>query len=151
MQEEVSMTIAGSLAERIAAVTYDLLPDEAVHWAKVAITDTVGCMLAGSVEPCTHIIDRVTTGGISDGPCLIFGTERRVRPLDAVLINGTASHALDYDDVNNSMGGHPSVPLLPALFALADSRKVDGRAFITAFVTGFETETRIGRGVHLHH
>ena len=36
------MTIAGSLAERIAAVTYDLLPAEAVHWAKVAITDTVG-------------------------------------------------------------------------------------------------------------
>ncbi len=145
------MTIAESLAEKIAAVTYDRLPAEAVHWAKVAITDTIGCTLAGSVEPCTRIIDRVTTAGASDGPCLIFGTGRRVRPLDAALVNGTASHALDYDDVNGSMGGHPSVPLLPALFALADSRKVDGRAFIAAFVTGFETETRIGRGVHLHH
>jgi 2-methylcitrate dehydratase PrpD len=70
------------------------------------------------------------------------------RPLDAVLINGPASHAPDYDDVNSSMDGHPSVPLLPALFASADSRKVDGRAFITAFVTGFETEARLGPVVH---
>lgn len=145
------MTIASDLAERIAGVTYESLPPEAVHWAKVAILDAIGCTLAGSVEPCTHIIDRVTTGGASDGPCLIFGTGRRVRPLDAALINGTASHALDYDDVSGTMGGHPSVPLVPTLFALADSRPVDGRAFITAFVTGFEVETRIGRGVNLHH
>ena len=39
------------------------LPPEAVHWAKVAILDTVGCTLAGATEPCARIVDRVATGG----------------------------------------------------------------------------------------
>jgi len=144
-------TIAAALAERIAAVRYDDLPPEAVHWAKVAILDTIGCTLAGSTEPCARIIDRVTTGGASAGPCLIFGSNRRTAALDAALINGTAAHALDYDDVSNTLGGHPSAPIVPALFALAETRSASGRAFITAFVTGFETETRIARGVNFHH
>jgi 2-methylcitrate dehydratase PrpD len=145
------MTIAAGLAENIAAVRYHDLPPEAVHWAKVAITDTIGCTLAGAVEDCARIADRVITGGASTGPCLIFGTNRRAAPLDAALINGTASHALDYDDVSNTLGGHPSAPIVPALLALAEARGADGRAFITAFVTGFETETRIAHGVNFYH
>jgi 2-methylcitrate dehydratase PrpD len=145
------MSIAGSLAERIATVRYDALPPEAVHWAKVAILDTIGCTLAGSTEPCARIVDRVATGGASGGACLIFGTDRSTGQLDAALINGTASHALDYDDVSNTMGGHPSAPILAALFALAQTQAVDGRAFIAAFVAGYETETRIARGVNFHH
>ncbi len=72
-------------------------------------------------------------------------------PLDAALINGTASHALDFDDCSDTLGGHPSAPILPALFALAETRTVDGRAFIAAYVAGWETETRIARGVNFHH
>ena len=145
------MTIAATLAKRIAGVTYDALPAEAVHWAKVAILDTIGCTLAGSVEPCARIAERVVSGGASSGPSLIFGTDRRVAPLDAALINGTASHALDYDDVSNTLGGHPSAPIVPALFALAETRGASGRDVLTAFVTGFETETRIARGVNFYH
>ena len=44
------MSIAGELAERIAGVTYDALPEDARHWAKVAILDTVGCTLAGATQ-----------------------------------------------------------------------------------------------------
>ena len=142
------MTIAEALAERIASVRYDALPEEAVRWARVAIIDTVGCTLAGASEPCARIVARVTA---SDGPCLIFGTEQRVAALDAALINGTASHALDFDDCSDTLGGHPSAPILPALFALAETRTVDGRAFIAAYVAGWETETRIARGVNFHH
>ena len=56
------MTIAETLAERIASVRYDALPEDAVHWARVAILDTVGCTLAGASEPCARIVgarDRV--------------------------------------------------------------------------------------------
>src|SRR5207248_10842356 len=56
-----------------------------------------------------------------------------------------------FDDVSNSLGGHPSAPILPALFALGEVVDCTGRDFITAYVAGFETETRIGRGVHFHH
>ena len=142
------MTIAESLAERIVCVRYDVLPEDAVHWARVAILDTVGCTLAGASEPCARIVARVTA---SNGPCLVFGTDQRMAPLDAALINGTASHALDFDDCSDTLGGHPSAPILPALFALSETRAVDGRAFVAAYVAGWETETRIARGINFHH
>jgi 2-methylcitrate dehydratase PrpD len=49
------------------------------------------------------------------------------------------------------LGGHPSAPILPALFALGEMLDCTGRDFITAYIAGFETETRLGRGVHFHH
>ncbi len=143
------MTIIETIAERIAAVGYGDLPAEAVHWAKLAILDTVGVTLAGAGEECAPIVARVLASPA--GECLIFGSNRRAGPLDAALINGTAAHALDFDDVSNSLGGHPSAPIVPALFALAETLDSTGRDFIAAYVIGFETETRLGRGVHFHH
>ena len=150
------MTILEGIAERLTAITWDGLPPEAAQWAKAAILDTVGVTLAGSLEECARIVSRVLLSEPGVGGCLIFGGKRRANPLDAALINGTASHALDFDDVSNSLGGHPSAPILPALFALAETldcpeRPIGGRDFITAYVAGFETETRLGRGVHYHH
>jgi 2-methylcitrate dehydratase PrpD len=143
------MTIAEELARRIGTITYESLPPEAVAWAKVGILDTVGVTLAGSGESCAHIVSGVAAH--SAGLALLFGTSRSVAPLDAALVNGTAAHALDFDDCSNSMGGHPSSPVLPALFALAGTRRVSGRNFLAAYIAGFETETRIARGVNFHH
>jgi 2-methylcitrate dehydratase PrpD len=143
------MTIARELAHRIGAITYKGLPPDAVAWAKVGILDTVGVMLAGCGESCTRIVSGVAAQ--SCGPALLFGTQRSVAPLDAALSNGTAAHALDFDDCSNSMGGHPSAPVLPALFALAGMQKTSGSDFLAAYVAGFETETRIARGVNFHH
>src|SRR5438067_2718092 len=140
------MTIIDGIAERIGAIHYDGLPPEAVRWAKMAILDTVGVTLAGAAEPCAQIVERVLASG--GGECLIFGSDRRAAPLDAALINGTATHALDFDDVSKSLGGHPSAPILPALFALGEVLDCTGRDFIAAYVAGFETEARLGRGVH---
>ena len=145
------MTIAETLAARIRAVTYDALPEDARHWAKVAILDTVGCILAGAEEPCARIAADVAALGGAEGACVVFGTNRRAGPMDAASINGTAAHALDYDDCSDTLGGHPSAPILPALFALAETRGTSGRDFIAAYVAGWETETRIARGVNFHH
>jgi 2-methylcitrate dehydratase PrpD len=143
------MTLARELALRITGLNYAGLPDPAIHWAKVGILDTVGVTLAGAREDCTRIVEGVAARGA--GPSLIFGGNRRTASLEAALVNGTAAHALDYDDCNNTLGGHPSVPLLPALFALADETGASGRDFIAAYVAGFETECKIALGVHFHH
>ena len=136
-------TIAEGLADRIQSVTFDGLSHEAVHWAKVAVLDTVGCTLAGAHEDCARIVGRAATFGTSGGECLVFGSNHRVGPLDAALINGTAAHALDYDDCSNTLGGHPSAPVVPALFALGEIHKVTGKQFLAAYVAGWEAETRI--------
>src|SRR5262245_7861475 len=122
------MTLAIELAKRIYALRYEDLPPEAVRWAKVGILDTVGVTLAGAREDTTRIVEGIAAHGA--GPSLLFGGNRRAAALDAALINGTASHALDFDDCNNTIGGHPSAPILPALFALADDIGASGREFI---------------------
>jgi 2-methylcitrate dehydratase PrpD len=145
------MTLAQELAARIHALSYDTLPPEALHAAKVGILDYVGVTLAGAGEDTARIPAGVLLRGASAGSSLVFGGASRVNALDAALVNGTASHALDFDDMTNNLGGHPSAPILPALIALADETGASGRDLIAAYVAGFETECKIGLGVHFHH
>lgn len=145
------MTLALELAKRINSLTYDELPPAAIHWAKIGILDILGVTLAGAGEDTTTIPRDILLRGAGNGPSLIFGGNTRVGALDAALVNGTASHALDFDDCNNTIGGHPSAPILPALIALADDIGATGRDFIAAYVAGFETECKIAMGVHFYH
>ena len=145
------MAIAEQLAKRIVSMKYEDLPSEAVRWAKISFIDTIGCAFAGIDEEGPQIIQKVLTMGKSSGPSLIWGTARRAMPLDAAAINGISAHALDYDDCNNSIAGHPSAALLPASLALGEELGASGRDVILAYVTGFETQGRIAHAVHLHH
>jgi len=142
-------TLAEFFAQKASQLNFEDLPSEAVHWARVGVLDTVGVTLAGANEPCARILS--TALGTSKGPAIVFGTNQAVNPLDAALINGTASHALDFDDCNNTLGGHPSVPILPALFALADEVGATGKEFLTAYVAGFEVECKLAMSVNFHH
>ena len=71
----------------------------------------------------------------------------RLPAASAALINGAAAHALDFDDVNLAMPGHPSVAILPALLALAEERGSSGKDVLTAFVAGYELQCSVGRAI----
>ena len=145
------MTIAEKIADKIVHSRYDDLPAEAVHWAKVAILDTLGVTVAGSVEPLAKIVKQVLTEEGGNPECTVLGLGNKTSPLSAVWANGVLSHALDYDDISNTMGGHPSVPVIPALLALSEQHSISGKAFVLAYVVGFETECKIGRSVNFVH
>src|SRR5581483_3041817 len=89
------MPFALELARRITALNYEDLPPEAIHWAKVGILDTVGVTLAGANDASATIVAGVLS---STGKSVLLGSSKRVAALDAALVNGTASHALDFDD-----------------------------------------------------
>ncbi len=145
------MALAQAIAERIHGLRYEDLTPTALEWTRAAFIDTAGVTLAGIVEDGPRILVRVPGIAAASGPSLIFASHRRTSPLDAALVNGTASHALDYDDVSGVLGGHPSVMLIPAMLALAELIGANGRDLALAYVVGFETECRIARGVHFHH
>lgn len=145
------MSIADQIAERIVSTEFADIPAEAIGWAKTGLLDTVGVTLAGADQDCARMSGRALGLGAASGPSLVFGGRQRVDPLSAALINGTASHALDYDDCSNSMGGHPSAPIVPALIALGEQHGSSGREILAAYVLGFEVEAHIGRAVNLHH
>ena len=144
------MKLARHFAERITALDYADLPAEAVYWSKVAVMDTLGVMLAGSLEEAPHIVEDVL-GLSGGGDCLIVGGNHRAGPLDAALINGTAAHVLDYDNATNTMFGHASATMLPALLAAGEAFSGSGRDLLAAHVVGFEAGARLGRGVNMHH
>jgi 2-methylcitrate dehydratase PrpD len=134
------------LAQRSAALTFDQLPDDVVAMARLCILDWLGVTIAGCQEEAQRILLRSlapTTGGAS-----VVRHGVRVSPLQAALINGTSSHVLDFDDTNTTLIGHPSVAILGALFALAESSlRSTGPEFLCAFVAGYETACRVAAGV----
>jgi 2-methylcitrate dehydratase PrpD len=145
------MSLLQSLAERIHAFGSSDVTKPALHLARTAIIDTIGVMLAGSVEPCTTNLLRAPGVADAPGPCTIAGTPRKTSALDAAFINGTASHALDYDDFSQPMGGHQSVPLVAPLLAVAEQKHLSGAALLTSYIIGIETEIRLARAVNFHH
>jgi len=145
------MTIARELAQRVARMSYENLPPEVIYWCKVAVLDTVGVTLAGSSEDAPRMVEDVLGLQSGDGPCQVFGTNRRVRPLDAALVNGTAAHALDFDNTAKNLGGHVSAVMVPALIAAGEAFGAGGREVLLAHAAGYEVGARIGRCVNPYH
>ncbi len=147
----MSATLIQRLAERVRAFGPAQMTKQATALSRTAIIDTLGVTLAGSAEPCTGNLLR--TPGIAEapGPCRLFGTDRKTSALDAALVNGTASHALDYDDFSQPMGGHQSVPVVAPLFAVAEQRHLSGAALLCSYAVGVEVEIRLARAVNFHH
>jgi 2-methylcitrate dehydratase PrpD len=144
-------TLTRTLAERARAVTYDALPDEVRELARQCLLDYLGVGLAGADDELVHILlaELSEAGGAAQAG--VIGHGARLPVLSAALVNGAIAHALDYDDVNLAMPGHPSVAILPALLALAEEQRASGRQVIAAFVAGYETCCRIGMALRPGH
>ena len=145
------MSIARQLAERITSASLEKLPPEAVYWSKIALLDTVGVALAGTVEEPPRILLAALELEDCRGPSLIWGTNQRTPCLDAALINATAAHALDFDNSHNTSAGHNSAPMIPALIAAAEAYDASGRDVLLAHVVGFEVGARLGLGLNPYH
>jgi 2-methylcitrate dehydratase PrpD len=138
------LPVTAELTRRLATTDYDALPEDIRTVACQCVLDFVAVTLAGASETLAGLVrDEALEEGATPIASLI-GHPARVSPQQAALINGAASHALDYDDVNPAMNGHPTVAILPALVALAEARGANGRELLAAFVAGYETACRIG-------
>ncbi|CAN5479549.1 MmgE/PrpD family protein [soil metagenome] len=144
-------TITRRLAGLIHGITEDSVTPRAIAQSKMCIVDAIGVTIAGSAESPSQILLRTPGVATAPGRSLVFGTEVRTSALDATLINGTSAHALDFDDFSSIMGGHHTVTLIPALFALADERALSGKQLLIAYVAGVEVEIRMARALGLHH
>lgn len=144
------MTAPGA-TRALAAWAVDLesaaVPAIVRHEAKRALLDHLGVALAGSSDPGVDSLLRVVADTESAPQAAILGRAERVAVPFAALVNGYASHVLDYDDTYNPgrTTVHGSAPVWPAVLALAERQATSGVEALTAFVIGFETEVRIAR------
>jgi 2-methylcitrate dehydratase PrpD len=139
-----SVPLTATLAEQVAATRYDDLPDDVRALARQCVLDWLAVTLAGSREELSRIMVEEAAEQGGRPVASLIGFPVKAPTQQAALVNGTMSHALDYDDVNLTMTGHPSVPLIASLLALGEARGASGRDFIAAFVAGYEAICRIG-------
>jgi len=133
------------LAARVASANFEHIPTEAVEVSKQAILDFIGVTVAGMQEPLANILRQDASEQGGHPQATVIGTGERTSVQQAALINGSAGHAHDYDDVQSAMTGHPTVPVAPAVLALAEHNGLTGADVITAFSAGVDTECIVAR------
>jgi len=145
----------------VKQLRFDDLPDEALRIGRRCILDGVGLILAGSFQTCTEIVHRHITALGNTEEATIFGKASvKVPASSAALVNGTAGHAMDWDDTQLSetpdriygLLTHPTMPPLTASLAISEKLGgVSGREFMTAFLAGFEVECKIAEAIKPDH
>ena len=114
--------------------------------AKGAITDCLGCMLAGCREPVADILCDFIQADGGRPLASVVGEASRLRRRCGPGQRATA-HALDYDDMTRAIKGHPSAVLLPAALALAEEEGASGREVLLAYMLGFEVACSVGEAM----
>ncbi len=121
----------------ISQLKYKALPPAVTGVIKQGFTDCIGVMLAGSREPVALAVERVLLADQPTGPANLYFSAKRTSAPAAAWINGTAAHALDYDDVALK-GCHPSAVLVAAILAEAQALNRSGRDMLVAYAAGYE-------------
>jgi len=124
-------------------LTYEDLPPEVIQQVKRTLVDTLGCALGGFHAEPSRIARRLAGRITSTTPSRILGTREASSPDMAGFANGVMVRYLDCNDSYFSPGGgHPS-DMIPAVFAVADPQRSDGKTVITAIVLAYEVFCRL--------
>lgn len=145
MIDEVSRRVG----EFISRARFEDLSPAAVTAAKRSTLDTIGTMVAGSSAPGVGIVVNMAKrwGGAEESLVAGHGGLRRPAPI-AAWCNGTMARALEIDDCVDFLPVHPSASAVPALLALAESRKgMSGRDYLTSLAVGQDVIIRMGLAV----
>src|SRR6202045_225710 len=140
----------------VTQTKYQEIPAEVIELGKKSILDALGLALAGSRAESGAISRKyVEQAGVCNGKAPVIGSAQRTSPRFAALLNGISIHADDFNDTQLAAAKdrvygllmHPTVPLLPALFALAEQGSVSGKEWMLAYHVGAEVECKIAESI----
>lgn len=130
----MSEPLTRSLGTFVSNLRLSLIPADALEVVHTGFADSVATLIAGSIEDPPKILQATLAPPPGDATLYLVGP--RVPAPEAAWINGTAAHALDYDDV--ALRGHPSTVLVPAILAEGEVLGSTGAELATAYVAGYE-------------
>ena len=138
---------------------YENIPAEVIELGKKSILDGFGLALAGSRAESGPISRKYIEQCGGNGKATVIGTSMKTSPRFAALLNGISIHADDFDDTQLAAAKdrvyglliHPTVPVLPAIFALAEQRPVSGKDWLLAYQIGAEVECKIAEAISPRH
>jgi 2-methylcitrate dehydratase PrpD len=138
------MSATRHIARFVAETRLESVPEECVEIAKNQVIDFVGVTVAGSLEPSVSMALEFLREMGSRGRCTAIAQRSGLPPDAAAFVNGLQSHNVDFDDVNETLIGHPTTAVLPAVLAAAEAMEADGKQVLEAYILGVEVACKLG-------
>jgi 2-methylcitrate dehydratase PrpD len=138
------------LVRSVASIGVEEIPRAVLDRAALCVLDLVGVALAGGHTATAERARAVAAEEFGGDAATVLADGARLSAAGAALANGTAGHALDYDDVLSG-SGHPSTVVIPAALAVGEQMGAGGPALIRAVVAGLETHAMLGAAVGPSH
>jgi 2-methylcitrate dehydratase PrpD len=140
-----SSSIGDRLAEFAIELRPDALPEPVVRQAELSTLDFFGVVLAGSTTPAGQIVAEYARQLGGPAEASLIGSREKMSVASAALVNGTRSHSVELDDHEAHMRSkvHPGVVIMPAAWAIAETRHVRGSEFLTAMIVGYDVIGRL--------
>jgi 2-methylcitrate dehydratase PrpD len=136
--------LAEIVAEFITSQKYEDLPSAITEHLKHYIVDLVGCTVGASQEhQVQDLIDFVKSEGGNPNSS-VFAHGFKTSCMNAALANGTMGHTFDFDDDHREGTMHPTVAVMPGVFALGEKIGASGKDFVRALILGLEVMIRVG-------
>ncbi len=143
--------IEQDLARFVKETSYENLPGEVIHQAKICILDLVGAACAGATAIPGHVITEIIEEAGGSSQAVLIGRKEKVPALNAALGNGLYAHSLEFDDLHRRSILRPGSPIIPAALAAAEKVGASGKELITAIVIGYEIGIRIAEAMTPSH
>jgi aconitate decarboxylase len=133
------------LASFAARTGFTDIPLEVIEHIKLSLIDGLGVCLHGATLPWTRKVCELVLEEGGKPLASIWGSGHRTSTTNAVLVNSTAGHAFEMDDIHKESIVHPNSLAVPVALALAEADpSITGRDIATALAVGYEIGLRIG-------
>ena len=142
---------SAQLARFVAESTWDDIPQPVRHAARRALLNFFAVALSAARTPSMDIAVRTYARFSAGRDASLAGRPDRVDALNAAALNAMAANVFDFDDTHHPTIIHPTSPIAPVLFALAETRPLTGQQLLHAFVLGVEVACRIGNAISPEH
>lgn len=139
--------LVDKFAEYAVATRTVSLPQEVIHAAKRCVIDWFAATIPGGTLPPATLLSAALEEDLDRGEAVLVPSGRRTSARTAALINGSASHTVEFDDIFRDAIYHPGAPVIAAALAAAQSRHISGDQFLRGVIAGYEISTRIGVAV----
>jgi 2-methylcitrate dehydratase PrpD len=136
------------LARHVVRTRFEDLNERAVHSFKRTLLDYLTTALTGSQEPVSQQMLDYLASVDESRTAAVVGSTQRLSVLNAALLNGTSTHALDFDDGHTNGSAHPAGPNFPAVLAVAEQQGMDAKNVILATVMGYDVMLRVSSAIH---
>ena len=144
-------TLTAQLAEYSVTNHFHKFSPQDLRMTKLSCVDWVAAAVTGVKEEGVRLLMELAEEEHVAGDCVLIGQGKTSSPVQSALINGTQSHAIDFDDIHDFLSLHLSSPVMPAVLAAAEYRKADGKAFINGIVNGMQVMVALSAGIMPEH